>query len=149
MVSANPLFRGTWTAKKFQATVINDIWPEVLFFSLVATMVVLVSENKYNLGIGNPLLTVLGTVLGLVISFRTSSAYERYQDGRKMWTNIITGSRNLAQMFWVHIPVDRTGKGDAAKSTMIQNVIEKKSMVNLILAFAVSVKVTIVDPATS
>ncbi len=37
MVSANPLFRGTWTARKFQATVINDIWPEVLFFSLIAT----------------------------------------------------------------------------------------------------------------
>jgi len=37
MVSANPLFRGTWTAKKFQATVVNDIWPEVAFFSLVAT----------------------------------------------------------------------------------------------------------------
>lgn len=37
MVSANPLFRGTWTARKFQATVINDIWPEVLFFTLIAT----------------------------------------------------------------------------------------------------------------
>jgi len=141
MVSANPLFRGTWTAKKFQATVINDIWPEVLFFSLVATMVVLVSEKtSHDLGIANGLLTVLGTVLGLVISFRTSSAYERYQDGRKMWTNIITGSRNLAQQIWIHIPVDRTGKGAAAQTTMLQNVIEKKSMINLTLAFAVSVK---------
>ncbi|KAF8962275.1 Bestrophin, RFP-TM, chloride channel-domain-containing protein [Flammula alnicola] len=139
MVSANPLFRGTWTAKKFQATVINDIWPEVLFFSLVATMVVLVSEKtSHDLGISNQLLTVLGTVLGLVISFRTSSAYERYQDGRKMWTNIITASRNLAQLFWLHIPVER--KGAAANTTALQNVIEKKTMVNLILAYAVSVK---------
>ena len=37
MVSSNPLFRGKWNARKFQATVINDIWPEVLFFTLVAT----------------------------------------------------------------------------------------------------------------
>ena len=37
MVAANPLFRGSWTIKKLQATVVNDIWPEVLFFSLVAT----------------------------------------------------------------------------------------------------------------
>jgi putative membrane protein len=29
------------------------------------------------ISISNQLLTVLGTVLGLVISFRTSSAYER------------------------------------------------------------------------
>ncbi|KAF9525225.1 UPF0187-domain-containing protein [Crepidotus variabilis] len=138
MVASNPLFRGTWTAKKFQATVINDIWPETLFFSLVATMVVLVSkETTHKLGVANGLLTVLGTVLGLVISFRTSSAYERYQDGRKMWTNIMIASRNLAQQIWIHIPSDRAGKGD---TTVMQNIIEKKSMINLITAFSVSVK---------
>lgn len=137
MVSANPLFRGKWNARKFQATVINDIWPEVLFFTLVATMVTLISEKIKDLGVSNQLLTVVGTVLGLVISFRTSSAYERYQDGRKMWTNIITASRNLAQQIWLHIPVDRPGK---ANTTTLQNVIEKKTMINLILAYAVSVK---------
>lgn len=35
MVAANPLFVGGHWSKKFQATVVNDIWPEVLFFSLV------------------------------------------------------------------------------------------------------------------
>jgi hypothetical protein len=37
MVAQNPLFSGRFTFKKFQATVINDIWPEVLFFTAVAT----------------------------------------------------------------------------------------------------------------
>ncbi|EEB87197.1 hypothetical protein MPER_15554, partial [Moniliophthora perniciosa FA553] len=38
MVSSNPLFRGGMSIrKKFAATVINDIWPEVVFFTLVAT----------------------------------------------------------------------------------------------------------------
>jgi putative membrane protein len=37
MMSHNSLFRGGWTFKKFQATIINDIYPEVLFFTLVAT----------------------------------------------------------------------------------------------------------------
>lgn len=77
--------------------------------------------TSHSLGISNQLLTVLGTVLGLVISFRTSSAYERcefsarfpvniidqfhrYQDGRKMWTNIITASRNLAQQVIMALP---------------------------------------------
>ena len=35
MVAENPLF-SKWSLKKFKATVINDIWPEVLFFSAVA-----------------------------------------------------------------------------------------------------------------
>ncbi|PPQ67751.1 hypothetical protein CVT26_007038 [Gymnopilus dilepis] len=136
MVAANPLFRGSWTIKKLQATVVNDIWPEVLFFSLVATMVYLVTEKtSHDLNINNGLLSVLGTVLGLVLSFRTSSAYERYQEGRKMWSNITIASRNFAQQVWIHVPVER--KDD---STPLQNVIEKKSMINLVLAFAVSVK---------
>ncbi|KAL0958211.1 hypothetical protein HGRIS_000372 [Hohenbuehelia grisea] len=137
MVANNPLFR-KWTLKKFNATVINDIWPEVLFFTLVATMVYLVSTlTTRDLGISTTLLTVLGTVLGLVISFRTSSAYERYQDGRKMWTNITISSRNLAQLIWIHVPSERP---QHTSRTMLENVIEKKTMVNLVQAFSVAVK---------
>ena len=45
---------------------------------ILAKVVVLVSnQTKVKLVVANGLLTVLGTVLGLVISFRTSSAYER------------------------------------------------------------------------
>lgn len=36
MVAYNPVFRGKWTVKKFNATVMNDIWPEVLFFTSIA-----------------------------------------------------------------------------------------------------------------
>ena len=42
------------------------------------SVVVLVSElTSTSLAVSNQMLTVLGTVLGLVISFRTSTAYER------------------------------------------------------------------------
>jgi hypothetical protein len=36
MGANNPLFQ-EWTVKKFKATVLNDIWSDVLFFTLVAT----------------------------------------------------------------------------------------------------------------
>ncbi|KXN86663.1 hypothetical protein AN958_09841 [Leucoagaricus sp. SymC.cos] len=141
MVAQNPLFRGRWTFKRFQATVINDIWPEVLFFTLIGVMVTLVSKlTDVNLGIQTVLLTVLGTVLGLVISFRTSSAYERYQDGRKMWTNIGVASRNLAQMIWIHVPTDRSDNPSCKGQSVLEATVEKKTMINLIQAFAVSVK---------
>ncbi|KAJ7897705.1 Bestrophin, RFP-TM, chloride channel-domain-containing protein [Mycena olivaceomarginata] len=139
MVASNPLFKGM-SLKKFNATVINDVWPEVSFFSLVAAMVALVTKlTSHNLAIPNTLLTVLGTVLGLVISFRTSTAYERYQEGRKMWTNITIASRNIAQIIWIHVPFERVDK-DKKSMTTVQSVIEKKSMVNLVQAFSVSVK---------
>jgi len=85
---------------KLKATVIGDIWPGLLFFTLIATgewvfgssisprsselsnlmtpVVALVDKfTDVKLAFNSQLLTVLGVVLGLVISFRTSSAYER------------------------------------------------------------------------
>ncbi|KAJ3532978.1 hypothetical protein NMY22_g7532 [Coprinellus aureogranulatus] len=112
----------------------------MIFFSLVATVVALVQfKTDTNLAIGNQLLTVGGVVLGLVISFRTSSAYERYQDGSKMWTNIGTASRNLAQQIWIHVPDERQFP-DKEPTPMLHVIIEKKTMINMIHAFAVSVK---------
>ncbi|KAI0367174.1 UPF0187-domain-containing protein [Pilatotrama ljubarskyi] len=140
MVAKNPLFMG-WSLKKFKATVINDIWPEVLFFSGVATMVTLVSEmTRHKLQFSSAMLTVLGTVLGLVISFRTSSAYERYMEGRKLWTSIAIASRNLAQIIWVHVPFERVDKKTGQQKSILEVSIEKKSMVNLVQAYAVAVK---------
>ncbi|KAJ6481054.1 Bestrophin, RFP-TM, chloride channel-domain-containing protein [Mycena sanguinolenta] len=139
MVASNPLF-SSWSLKKFNATVINDVWPEVAFFSLVATMVSLVTKlTSHSLAVPNSLLTVLGTVLGLVISFRTSTAYERYQEGRKMWTNITIASRNVAQIIWIHVPFERVDK-EQNPMTTVHSVIEKKTIVNLVQAFSVSVK---------
>nr|GAT50495.1 predicted protein [Mycena chlorophos] len=139
MVASNPLFVG-WSLRKFNATVINDVWPEVFFFSAVAAMVACVTKlTSHDLAISNALLSVLGTVLGLVISFRTSSAYERYQEGRKMWTNISIASRNLGQIIWIHVPLNRKDASGRALTT-VESVIEKKSMINLVQAFAVAVK---------
>jgi putative membrane protein len=131
----------SWSLKKFNATVINDIWPEVLFFSAVAAMVALVTEKtEHKLEISTTLLTVLGTVLGLVISFRTSSAYERYQDGRKLWTSIQISSRNMAMLIWIHVPTDRRHIESQKHVGVLQATIEKKTMINLVQAFSVAVK---------
>lgn len=142
MVAANPLFRSGWSwKKKLAATVLNDVWPEVFFFTAVGTMVVTVNEFTDTTFFFKPsLLGVLGTVLGLVISFRTSSAYERYQEGRKMWTNIITFSRNLAQLIWLYVPTERPAKEGQRNLTPMECIIEKKTMINLIQAFSVSIK---------
>lgn len=142
MVAANPMFKGGMSLrKKFLATVINDIWAETMFFTAVATMVAAITKlTPHPLFLDNGLLGVLGTVLGLVISFRTSSAYERYSDGRKMWTNIITYSRTLAMTIWIHVSNDRPAPPGGRAPTELECIIEKKSMINLVQALSVSIK---------
>jgi len=143
MPAQNPLLHGGLSLRKFRGTVLNDLWPELLFFTGVAVMVTCVSQyTSTSLAISNQLLTVLGTVLGLVISFRTTSAYDRYWEGRKLWTGISLSSRNLANLIWIHVPTDRSAKSPTPlpKDAKLKVIIEKSSMINLVQAFSVSVK---------
>lgn len=143
MPAHNPLLSGGFSLRKFRGTVLNDLWPELLFFTGIAVMVSCVSKyTSTSLAISNQLLTVLGTVLGLVISFRTTSAYDRYWEGRKLWTGIALSSRNLANLIWIHVPTDRQSKSPTPlpKDAKLKVIIEKKSMINLVQAFSVSVK---------
>lgn len=131
-----------WAVTRLTATVINDIAVEIAFFSLWATAVCLISKHRTDLAISSQMLTVLGTVLGLVVSFRTSSAYDRYWEGRKLWSSLQLQSRNLASIIWVQIPLERKSTADKPlpKDWRLRAIIEKKTMVNLVQGFSVSVK---------
>jgi putative membrane protein len=66
--------------------------------------------------VSNVLLTVLGFVVGLALSFRSSTAYERYSDGRKCWATLSVQIRNLARYFWVHVD---EREGDVGKEDLL------------------------------
>lgn len=143
MPAENPLLRGGLSLRKFRGTVLNDLWPELMFFTGIGAMVTCVCKfTSTKLSFNPQLLTVLGTVLGLVISFRTTSAYDRYWEGRKLWTTISLSSRNLANLIWIHVPTDRSSKSPTPlpKDAKLKVMIEKSSMINLVQAFSVSVK---------
>ena len=40
--------------------------------------------------------TILGTVMSLLLVFRTNTAYDRWWEGRKLWGSLVNNSRNLA-----------------------------------------------------
>ncbi|KAF8598227.1 UPF0187-domain-containing protein [Ceratobasidium sp. AG-I] len=141
MPSPNPLVRNGRVS--LRGTIINDLWPELFFFTSIAVMVSCVSKyTSTSLAVNNQLLTVLGLVLGLVIGFRTTSAYDRYWEGRKLWTSVSLSSRSLANIIWIHVPTDRSSVSDTPlpKDAKLKVIIEKKSMINLVQAFSVSVK---------
>jgi ion channel-forming bestrophin family protein len=46
----------------------------------------------------------IGTVLGFVISYRTTSSFERYNEGRKYWSQIVYATRTIARLIWFHVP---------------------------------------------
>jgi len=79
------------------------------------------------------LLTVLGFVVGLGLSFRSSTAYERWTEGRKYWAQLSLVSQNLARLLWVHV---KEREGEEGKGDLLGKV----SALNLIVALSVALK---------
>ncbi|PQE26366.1 hypothetical protein CJF30_00001107 [Rutstroemia sp. NJR-2017a BBW] len=99
-----------------------------------STLITCISKfSGKSLGVSTLLLTVLGFVISLALSFKSTTAYERYSDGRKAWAAISVQSRNLARYLWVHI---QEREGDLGK----EDLLGKVTGINLILTFAVALK---------
>src|SRR5262245_36297672 len=45
---------------------------------------------------------VAGVVIGLILAFRTNTAYARFWEGRTLWGGIVNDSRNLARILDRH-----------------------------------------------
>ncbi|KUI64006.1 hypothetical protein VM1G_10781 [Cytospora mali] len=98
-----------------------------------ATCITCISEfTRVQLGVSSTLLTITGFVVSLGLSFRNSSAYERYMEGRKYWAQLIMASNCLGRCFWIHAK-DRPDRRE-------EDMLAKLTAMNLVVAFAVSLK---------
>lgn len=112
----------------------------------------------------------MGTLLAFVISYRTTSSFQRYDEGRKLWSSIIYATRNFARTLWFHVPgvlfhvllivveagsnVIKSGTVDPkpdmnlpedekmrlSRDLRAKMLVEKKTVINLLGAYAVAVK---------
>lgn len=105
----------------------------LVFVAAWSTAITCIHNLVHPLTVSNILLTVLGFVVGLALSFRSTTAYERYADGRKYWASVIQTSRNMARTIWVHV---KERPGDTGK----EDVLGKVTAMNLLLAFSVALK---------
>ncbi|KAF8823274.1 hypothetical protein HHX47_DHR10000355 [Lentinula edodes] len=122
------------------ATALFRCWHLLIFFGAWATLVCVLNAQGHRVIIQPTLLTVTGTVLGFVISYRTTSSFERYNEGRRLWSQIVLASRTFARTVWFHIPDPPVTASESAEVLKARAMIEKKTVINLIEAFGVAVK---------
>jgi ion channel-forming bestrophin family protein len=117
------------TALQFRGSVIPSILPRVFLCGGFGMLISLLHFLK--LPVSLPILSsiVPSIVLGLLLVFRTNTAYERFWEGRKFWGSVVNNVRNLARQIWVAI--DEKDQDD---------FIAKKSALRLLVAFAVAMK---------
>jgi predicted membrane chloride channel (bestrophin family) len=87
--------------------------------TLWSTLITCLCEFVYPLKVSSLLLTVLGFVVGMAISFRTSSAYERYTEGRKYWSQMVFTGQNIARTIWLHT---KEREGQQGKEDLLQKM---------------------------
>ncbi|KAF3934050.1 hypothetical protein ABW19_dt0203509 [Dactylella cylindrospora] len=102
---------------RIRGSVLPGLIIPLLFVTSWAVWITCVHKLVRAININSVLLTVLGFLVGLALSFRSSTAYER----------------NLARIIWVHI---RENEGDQAT----EDVLDKVTAINLLLAFCMSLK---------
>ncbi|KAA1067368.1 hypothetical protein PGT21_002624 [Puccinia graminis f. sp. tritici] len=136
-------FRDPPFTKFVRSSTFWKTWPSVCFFLLEAGIIALYNRPAKSLQLSSTILTVLGTVIGFAISYRTSSAYAQYNEARKAWGNVIHHSRTLSRLIWLHVPNEltpHTSKDPPTENEKIRAMTEKKTMINLVQAFSISLK---------
>lgn len=108
--------RRHWFRDAFQlrGSVVLAILPRVLLCGGFGVLVSILYQLGWPLSWPIESGIVPSIVLGLLLVFRTNTAYERFWEGRKLWGSLVNTVRNLARQIWVavdeHQPEDRRDK---------------------------------------
>ena len=130
---------------RIHGSVVPKLILPLTFVACWATLFTCISKFVKELVFDSVLLTITGFVVSLALSFRSTTAYERYSEGRKYWAQLLVTGRTLARIIWVHTK-ERSAEGEEQTKA---DVLAKLTALNLINAYAVSLKHRLrFEPAT-
>ena len=75
-------------------------------------------------------------VVGLAITFRMQSSYNRWWDGRIQWDKLSADSRSFARTIWLHVPQPAS----LDEAVMIQDVARRTEVIRCVHTLAVALK---------
>lgn len=102
------------SALQLKGSVVPAVMGRTIFCGLFGVFVSVLSH--FGAPVSLPVLASLipNIVLGLLLVFRTNTAYDRFWEGRKCWGTLVNTVRNLARQIWiaveVSVPDDRQQK---------------------------------------
>ncbi len=89
-----------------RGSLIKEISGRVLVCGVWAAGVIAFHYNVRPVATSLALHSLVGTALGLLLVFRTNASYDRYWEGRRLWGDMINGSRNLVRVASIHLASD-------------------------------------------
>ena len=114
---------------RWQGSVIPAILPKVFLFMVMSWGITGLYVQGINLALPIKSGLIPSIVLGLLLVFRTNTAYDRFWEGRKLWGSLINKVRNLSRLIWV-----------AVQEKNHEDRLAKKQALRLLEAFAIAMK---------
>ncbi|MBD2176161.1 hypothetical protein H6F42_04410 [Pseudanabaena sp. FACHB-1998] len=116
-------------ALRWKGSVVPEVLPRSLMCGIFGVFIYIL--YLYQVPVSLPILggIIPNIVLGLLLVFRTNTAYERFWEGRKAWGNLVNTIRNLSRQILVAIAEDEPSDRQA-----------KIAAVKLLPAFAIALK---------
>ncbi|KAF9930106.1 hypothetical protein FBU30_000856 [Linnemannia zychae] len=99
--------RTQWTypdTLRVTGSVIPTVIPDCLIVTGFTALIQFIQVNKlvpFDLYFPNMIVPALSVVVGLILAFRTNTAYDRFWEGRKLWSSLDVQMRNFSRMIWV------------------------------------------------
>lgn len=89
---------------------------DVLGAGLYAALIVWLETDVWRIAVplGPSFLSILGIILGLLLVFRTNTAYDRWWEGRRLWGQLVNTSRALAHALDAMLPRTSDRRDDYA-----------------------------------
>ncbi|HEY9662730.1 MAG TPA: bestrophin family ion channel, partial [Allocoleopsis sp.] len=89
----------TWFRHAFQlrGSVIPAVLPRTLVCGVFAAVILFFHYRGLPIALSPSASVLFNIVLGLLLVFRTNTAYERFWEGRRLWGTLINTVRNLAR----------------------------------------------------
>lgn len=89
---------------------LKHIWLDILLISIYAITIIAIDHftilNKIT--IPSSITTVTGTIVALLLTFRTSQSYDRWWEACRIWGEIVSDSRTLMRQIKQQLPKEDT-----------------------------------------
>lgn len=106
----------------WQASVVPEVLQKVMTFGVFSLVIVVIHQFWMNISLPSLGLVVPAVVLGLLLVFRTNTAYDRFWEARKLWSRQIGCSFNFAQYIWIAITTQNEIHGQQKQQVMREEI---------------------------
>jgi ion channel-forming bestrophin family protein len=76
---------------------LEKVRTELIVISLLSTFICFIDQKYLSFSVPISAITILGTLISLLLAFRTAQAYDRWWEARKIWGRVLSESRSLVR----------------------------------------------------